>query len=66
MDLKTGTVFDTAYETGCVVVVSPEDYTTPPGRSGVGYTAFLAKAPDGVECEYITAMVKGHPDYDPR
>lgn len=61
MELRKGTVFDTEFETGCTVTVAPEDML-PEDRSRF-YTYFFALDPEGVECEYSTIMVVGHPDH---
>lgn len=54
MEITAGTVFNTPAEQGCVALETPN-------ASG----NFLAKAPDGVRCNYTVAMVcgAGHPDH---
>lgn len=57
MKITKGMIFDTIAETGLVVSVPPEEYEYGDGAN------FLAIAPDGVECMYVTSMVVGHPDF---
>jgi hypothetical protein len=60
--MPVGTVFDTAVETDCIVVMSINEYSKKYGIRN----AFLATSPyDNYKepVQYITAMVKGHPDY---
>ena len=56
--LKVGDRFDTPFESGCVVTQILADQDRPG-------TYFLAIDPEGVECEYFTQMVIGHPDFKP-
>lgn len=57
MELAVGTTFDTSFESGCVVTSALESF----GKA----SSFLALDSDGVECQFSTAMVLGHPDYTP-
>lgn len=55
--LEVGDRFDTPFESGCVVTQLPD-----PADPRTG-TYFLAMDSDGVECEFNTRMVVGHPDF---
>lgn len=55
--LKPGDVFDTPFERGCVVTVSPGDHDL------AAPSTFLALDSDGVECQFDTIMVLGDPDF---
>jgi hypothetical protein len=50
--LNVGDIFDTPFETGCVV-------TEPVDSDG----NFVAIDSDGVECNYTVRMVIGHPQF---
>jgi hypothetical protein len=52
MELIPGTLFNTPFENGCVVISSPD-----------GEGTFVAYDSDGIECEFNTVMVIGHVDY---
>lgn len=54
--LKVGDRFDTEFESGCVVTQEPDSADPRPG------SYFLALDSEGVECEFWSAMVIGHPD----
>lgn len=55
VSIEVDTVFDTPFETGCrVTVVCPDSNVS---------SNFMAIDSDGVECEFSTVMVIGHPDY---
>jgi hypothetical protein len=48
--LTTGTIFDTPFESGCTVTVSPLDHDA-------ATLNFIALDSDGVECEFDIRMV---------
>lgn len=57
--LEAGTKFDTQFEQGCIVTMTPEDFERTEGIVGF----FLALDHEGVECQYSTQMVIGHPNH---
>lgn len=52
MNMTPGTVFDTPFESGCVVISTPDDFGN-----------FTGLDSDGRECEFSVVMVLGHPKF---
>ena len=59
MELEIGTVFNTPFETGCIVTSE----LTPFKNGRTTGSSFLALDSEGVECQFSTNMVVGHQDF---